>query len=115
VYNRPQEALREDAERLYAVWWSRWFNTKNPARYMNLPRIINTVKATAIRHSMAVEHRSHGFIASMRMGAAAAVSGEGADAGDSQSTSGHGTAFVRDKRLTGGTGWRGQVYAHGLN
>ena len=42
VYNRLQEAVRKNAERLYAVRWSRWIITKYPVRYMTLPRLINT-------------------------------------------------------------------------
>jgi len=77
VYDLLHEAVRKDAERLYAVWWSQWFITKYPARYMTLPRLNNTAKAVAILHNMAVEHRRHGFIASTRIAAAAAVRGAG--------------------------------------
>ena len=105
MYNSPQEALRENAERLYAVWLSRWFSSKYPARYMNLRRIINTFKATAILHSNAVEHRSHGFIASKRMAAAAALRGAGPDDCHSQRTSRQGTAFVSDSKPACGGVW----------
>ena len=98
VYNRLQEAVRKHAERLYAVWWSRWFITKYPARYMTLPRLINTATAVAILHNIAVEHRRHGFVASTRMEAAAAVHGAGSGRhdGDDQGPSGDGMAFVKD-------------------
>jgi len=111
VYNRLQEAVRKDAERLYAVWWSRWFITKYPARYMTLPRLINTAKAVAILHNMAVEHRRHGFIASTRMAAAAAVRGarSGRHDGDDQGASGDGTAFVKDDGPTCGSEWGAPV------
>jgi len=44
---------------------------------MTLPRLINTAKALAILHNVAVEHQRHGIIASTRMAAAAAVCGAG--------------------------------------
>jgi len=66
VYNRQQEAVRKDAERLYAVWWSRWCITKYPARYMFVPRLIKTAKAVAILHNMGVEHKRHGFTSQLR-------------------------------------------------
>ena len=69
VYNRLQEAVRNDAKRLYAVWWSRWCITKYPARYMSVPRLIKTAKTVAILHNMAVEHKRHGFISQVRMAA----------------------------------------------
>ena len=108
VYNRLQEAVRKDAERLYAVWWSRWFITKYPARYMTLPRLINTAKAVAILHNMAVEHRRHGFVSSSRMAAAAAERGAGSGSHDGdQGTSGHGhgTAFFKDDGPNCGAVW----------
>jgi len=71
VYIRLQEAVCKNEERLYAVWWSRWFITKYPARYLTLPRLINTAKSDSILHSMAVENRCQGSIASTRMAAAA--------------------------------------------
>jgi len=77
VYNRLQEAVSKDAERLYAVLWSHWFITKHPARYMSLPRLINTAKAVAILHNMAIQHNRHGFISQMRRDAAATLRGAG--------------------------------------
>jgi len=111
VYNCLQEAVRKDAERLYAVWWSRWFITKYPARYMTLPRLINTAKAEAILHNMAVEHRRHGFIASTRMAAAAAVRSarSGRHDCDDRGASGDGTAFVKDDGPTCGSLWGAPV------
>ena len=111
VYNRLQEALRKNAERLYAVWWSRWFITKYPERYMTLPRLIKTAKAVAILHNMAVEYLRHGFIASKRMAAAAAVRGarSGRQDGDDQGASGDGTAIVKDDGPTCGSVWGAPV------
>jgi len=111
VYNVLQEAVRKDAELLYAVWWSRWFITKYPARYMKLPRLINTAKAVATLYNMAVEHRRHSFIASTRMAAAAAVRGarSGRHDGDDQGASGDGTVFVKDDGSTCGSVWGAPV------
>jgi len=105
VYNRLQEAVRQSAERLNAVSWSRSFIIKSPARYMTLPRLINTSKAVAILHNMAVEHRRHGLIASTRKAAAEAVRGarSGRHDGDVRDTSGDRTAFVKDDRQTCGS------------
>ena len=89
VYNRLHQAVRKDAERRFAVWWSRWFIMKYPARYMSVVRLIKTAKATAILHNMAVEHKRHGFIAAVR-GSAAAADG-GSCTGDGQSA-----AFTKD-------------------
>jgi len=94
VYNRLQEAVGKDAERLYAVPWSRWFITKYPARYMSLPRLINTAKAVAILHDMVIEHSRHGFISQTRRDAAAAVRGAGS--GGSRSGDRPGEAFTKD-------------------
>jgi len=69
VYNRLQEAVRKDAERLYAVWWSRWCITKYPARYMSVLRFIKTAEAVAILRNMAVEQKRHGFVSQVRMAA----------------------------------------------
>jgi len=63
----------------------------------------------AILHNMAVEHRSNEFIASMRMATERAVRGAEPDAGDSQSTGGHGTAFVMDKGPACGAVWGAPV------
>jgi len=91
VYNRLQKAVRKDAERLYAVWWSRWFIMNYPARYMSFLRLIKTAQATAILHNMAVKHKRHGFIAAV-CGSAAAAEG-GSRTGDGQSA-----AFTKDAR-----------------
>jgi len=94
VYNRLQEAVRKDAERLYDVPWSRWFITTYPARYMSLPRFINTAKAVDILHNMAIELSRHGFIWKTRRDAAAAVRGAGS--GGSRSGDRPGEAFTKD-------------------
>jgi len=69
VYNRLQEAVRKDAERLYAVWWSRWCITKYSARYMSVLRFIKTAEAVATLRNMAVEQKRHGFVSQVRMAA----------------------------------------------
>jgi len=89
VYNFLQEAVRKNAERLYAVWWSRWFIMKYPARCMSVLRLIKAAKATSILHNLAVEHKRQGFIDSVRVSAAAAD--RGPRIGDGKSA-----AFTKD-------------------
>lgn len=45
TYNRLQEALRKDAERLYAVLTNRINISLYPARFSNVQRVINTGKS----------------------------------------------------------------------
>jgi len=68
---------------------------------------LDTAKAVAILHNMAVEHRRHGFIAWTRMEAAAAVRGAGSGRHDcdDQGPSGDGTAFAKDDAPTCGGVW----------
>ena len=111
VYNRLQEAVRKDSERLYAVLWSRWFITKYPARYMgsheSLPRLINTAEAVAILHNMAIEHSRHGFNPQTRRDAAAAVRGAGSDG--SRSGDRPSEAFTKDDGPRCDEVWGGPV------
>lgn len=66
TYNGLQEALREDAERLYAVLTNQFNIPLYPARFSNVSRIINTGKAIAILDNMVVIERRDGFLSRTR-------------------------------------------------
>lgn len=80
AYNRPQEALRKDVERLYAVLTSRFHIALHPARFTTVRRIVLAGKAVAFLHNMAVEHRRGGFLSRRRRGVNVDGSGEPAGA-----------------------------------
>lgn len=71
TFNRLQEALRKEAERLYAIKRKRFNIALYPARFAGMPTIINVGKAVAIMHNMATAHRRSGYLGQMRMEAAA--------------------------------------------
>lgn len=66
IFNRLQEALRKDAERLYAVLTARWHIALHPARYATVQRITLVVKAVAILHNMVTEVRRGGYLSRQR-------------------------------------------------
>lgn len=68
TYNRLQEALRKDVERLYGVMTARFHILLHPAKYHSVDRIIRTAKAVAILHNMIVINRRDGYISRLRMG-----------------------------------------------
>jgi len=104
VYNRLQEPVRKDAERLFAVMPSRFNIVLRPARFTSVFRMINTGKAAAILHNMAIECTREDFVAQQRMqeqrSAACneAIGGQGAFGGDQ-------AAFVVDDGPSGGGVW----------
>jgi len=55
MYSRLQQAVREDATRLYAVKPSRFNIILRPARFSTVLRMINTGKAVTILDNMAME------------------------------------------------------------
>jgi len=55
LYNRKQQAFWTDAERFSSVMPSRFNINLRPARFTTTLRIINTGKAVAILHNMAIE------------------------------------------------------------
>lgn len=68
TYNRLQEALRKDVERLYAVLTARFHVALHPARFRSVRRIILAGKAVAILHNMTVEQRRGSFLSRRRTG-----------------------------------------------
>jgi len=106
VYNRLQEAVRKDAERLYAVMPSRFNIVLHPTRFTTVERMINTGKTVAILHNMAIECTRTGFLAhhimqgapgitADRMGRQADGNASGRDDGRDEDAGGHGF-FVND-------------------
>eukprot|EP00170_Pyropia_yezoensis_P006476 contig_26434_g6497 len=60
VFNRLQEAIRKDAERLYGVLNSRFHVAPHRARYATITAVIEVAKAIAILHNMVTEIRRGG-------------------------------------------------------
>lgn len=81
TFNRLQEALRKDVERLYAVLTSRFHIALHPARYANVTTICSVAKAVAILHNMVTQVRRGGYLAKQRRDFAVAVAEETSDSG----------------------------------
>jgi len=72
-FNRLQEALRKDVERLYGVLTARFHIHLHPGRFGSVEQMMLAGKAAAILHNMVVEQRRGGYVAHERMAAAAAA------------------------------------------
>lgn len=68
VFNRLQEALRKDVERLYAVLTGKFKVLLHPCRYGTVSQMIMTGKAVAILHNMAISRRRQSFVGHIRRG-----------------------------------------------
>jgi len=66
-HNRLQEAMRKDAERLYAVMLSRFNILLRPARFTTVSRMIDTGSSMAILHNVAIECTRGGFLVQRRL------------------------------------------------
>lgn len=71
VYNRVQEGLRKDVERLFGVLTSRFRVAMHPALYRSAELLTSTSRAVAIIHIMVVEQRREQYIGRRRAAAAA--------------------------------------------
>jgi len=71
MYNRLQQAVRKDAERLYAFIPSRLNIILRPACFTKVLRMINTGNVVAILHNMAIECTRGDVLAQRRIDAAA--------------------------------------------
>jgi len=61
TFNRLQEAIRKDVERLFGVLMKRFHVALHPGRYRSVSQLVTTCKAICILHNMCVESRScHG-------------------------------------------------------
>lgn len=67
AFNRLQEAMRKDVERLFGVLTRRFHIAMHPARYRSVEQLNTTARAVAILHNMTVEHRREGFIGRQRL------------------------------------------------
>jgi len=81
IFNRLQEAVRKDVERLYGVLTSRFHMLLRPSRFTTVPQMIKAVKAMAILHNMIVLERRGHFLGNRRVSDAAAAR-SGGDGGD---------------------------------
>ena len=83
TFNRLQEALRKDVERLDGVLTARFHIDMHPARYARVTTICAAAKAVAILHNMVTEQRRGGYLGQQRRDLAAAAAGDvgGADGG----------------------------------
>jgi len=80
-FNRLQEALRKDVERLYAVLTARFHIDLNPARHVTVESMVIVAKAVAILHNMVTEKRRDGSVSRTRMAAAAQAAADGSGGG----------------------------------
>lgn len=81
TFNRLQEAVRKDAERLYAVLTARFHVALHPARMGTVPQITTVAKAVCILHNMVTEMRRDGYFSRTRTGYGAGAAVSGATAG----------------------------------
>jgi len=72
-FNRLQEALRKDVERLYGVMTARFHILLHPGRFGSVEHMMLAGKAVAILHNMVVEQRRGRYVAHERMAAVAAA------------------------------------------
>jgi len=75
IFNRLQEAMRKDVERLYGVLTARFHMLLRPSRFTSVVQMIKAVKAMSILHNMVVLERRGDFIGNRRIAAAAAARG----------------------------------------
>jgi len=78
TFNRLQEAIRTDVERLFGVLTKRFHIALHPGRYRSVKHLITTYMAVCILHNMCVESRRDGFLSQRR---AAGGTNEEGDAG----------------------------------
>jgi len=84
IFNRPQEALRKDVERLYGVLTARFHILLHPGLFGSVEQMMLAGKKAAILRNMVVEQRRGGYAAHERIAAAATARDEepAAAAGD---------------------------------
>jgi len=61
VFNRLQEEVRKDVERLFGVLKQRFHIALHPGRYRSVKMLVLTFKAICILHNMCVESRREGL------------------------------------------------------
>ena len=66
TFNRLQEALRKDVERLFGILTARFHVMLHPCRLWSVPQMVLTTQTVAILHNMVVEARLDGFTSRSR-------------------------------------------------
>jgi len=98
TFNRLQEAIRKDVERLFGVLVKRFHVALHPGRYRSVSQLVTTYKAICILHNMCVESRRSTFLSRRRRevgshgGTNCGVGGDAggvSDGGDGQSGGAH--------------------------
>jgi len=112
TFNRLQEALRKDVERLYAVRTARFHVALHPARYASVAQMVTITKAVAILHNMVTEKRRDGYVSRTRMAAGSRAARGGGAAGPRQGDGGAGVrgsvaAAAAGGHASGGGGYAG--------
>lgn len=67
AFNRLQEGVRKDVERLYAVLTARFHVALYPSRAYSVPSLICTAKAIALLHNMVTELRRESYVSRSRL------------------------------------------------
>jgi len=73
TFNRLQEAIQKDVERLFGVLMKRFHVALHPGRYRSVSQLVTTYKAICILHNMCVESRRSNVLSRRRR----AVGGDG--------------------------------------
>jgi len=84
TFNRLQEALRKDVQRLYAFLTARFHIVFHPARHVTVESMVTVAKAVAILHNMVTEKRPDGYVSRTRMAAAAQAAAAGGSGGGAE-------------------------------
>jgi len=110
TFNRLQEALYKDVERLFKMLTARFRIMLHPCRYRSVPRMVLTTQTVAMLHNMVVECRRNRFFSRSRSSVYGKGSGgelgEGA-AGAAQADGADGEGGGADAGAAAGTGATG--------
>jgi len=90
TFNRLQEALRKDVERLFGVLMKRFHVALHPGRYRSVAQLVTTFKAICILHNMCVERRRDSFVSRRRRAAGGDGGANSESGGDGGGSSGGG-------------------------
>jgi len=84
TFNRLQDAIRKDVERLFGVLMKRFHISLHPGRYRSVSQLVTTYKAICTLHNMCVERRRSSFLIRRRRaenGSGGTNTGVGGNAG----------------------------------
>jgi len=105
TFNRLQEAVRKDVERLYGIFTAPFHVMLHPCRIWTVPQMVRTTQTVAILHNMVVEARRDGFLSrsrSSQYGADAAGVADELGAGGAGSGAADGTGAATGAAVGGG-------------